>query len=46
MKTFKRTVSSDIGLHYRFWKIKLVLSAGPLMILSFFNFVIPEIFKN
>jgi hypothetical protein len=30
MPVLKGTVSADIGLHFRFWKIKLVLSAGPL----------------
>jgi hypothetical protein len=39
-------VSPDIGLHFRFWKIKLVLSAGTLMVLTFSYVVIPEIFKN
>jgi hypothetical protein len=39
------TVSPDIGLHFSFWKIKLVLSAGPLMVLTFFYFAVPEIFK-
>ncbi len=42
----KGTVSLDIGLHFSFWKIKLVLSAKPLMVLTFFYFVVPEIFKN
>jgi hypothetical protein len=42
----KGTVSTDIGLHFSFWKIKLVLSAGPLMVLTFFYFVVPDIFKN
>jgi hypothetical protein len=41
----KGTVSPDIELHFSFWKIKLVLSAGPLMVLTFFFFVVPEIFK-
>jgi hypothetical protein len=40
----KETVSPDIGLHFSFWKIKLVLCAGPLMVLTFFYFVVPEIF--
>jgi hypothetical protein len=43
---FKGTVSPDIGLHFSFWKIKLVLSAEPLTVLKFFYFVVPEIFKN
>jgi hypothetical protein len=43
--SFKGTVSPDIGLHFSFWKIKLVLSAGPCMVLTFFYFVVPEIFK-
>jgi hypothetical protein len=43
---FKGTVAPDIGLHFSFWKIKLVLSAEPLMVLTFFYFVVPEIFKN
>jgi hypothetical protein len=43
---FKGTVSPDIALHFSFWKIKLVLSAGLLMVLTFFYFVVPEIFKN
>jgi hypothetical protein len=43
---FKGTVSPDIGLHFSFWKIKLVLSAEPHMVLKFFYFVVPEIFKN
>jgi hypothetical protein len=29
---FKGTVSPDIGLYFRFWKIILVLSAGTLMV--------------
>jgi hypothetical protein len=44
-KRIKGTVSLDIGLHFRFWKIKLVLSARPLMVLTFFYLVVPEIFK-
>jgi hypothetical protein len=43
---FKGTVSPDIVLHFSFWKIKFVLSAEPLMVLTFFYFVVPEIFKN
>jgi hypothetical protein len=43
---FKGTASLDIGLHFRFWKIKLVFSAGPLMVLTFAYFTVPEIFKN
>jgi hypothetical protein len=43
---FKGTVSPDIGLHFSFWKIKLVLSAGLIMVLTFFYFIVPEIFKN
>jgi hypothetical protein len=43
---FKGTVSPDIGLHFWFWKIKLVLSAGPLVVFTFFYFVVPEILKN
>jgi hypothetical protein len=42
----KGTVSTDIGSHFPFWKIKLVLSAGPLMVLTFSSFAVPEIFKN
>jgi hypothetical protein len=42
----KGTVSPDIGLHFSFWKIKLVLSAGPLMVLTLVYFVVPDIFKN
>jgi hypothetical protein len=42
----KGTVSPDIGLYFRFWKFKLVLSAGPLLVFTFFYFIIPEIFKN
>ncbi len=41
----KGTVSPDIGLHFSFWKIIFVLSAGPLMVLTFFYSVVPEIFK-
>jgi hypothetical protein len=44
--SFKKTASPDIGLQFSLWKIKLVLSAGPLMVLTFFYFVVPEIFKN
>jgi hypothetical protein len=44
--SLKGTVSPEIGLHFRFWKIKVVLSAGLLMVLTFFYFVVPEIFKN
>jgi hypothetical protein len=43
---FKGAVSPDIGFSFRFWKIKLVLSAGPLMVFTFFYFVGPEIFNN
>jgi hypothetical protein len=43
---FKGTVSPDIGLHFGFWKIIFVLSAGLLMVLKFFYFLVPEIFKN
>jgi hypothetical protein len=43
---FKGTVSPDIGLHFSFWKIKLVLSAKPLMVLTFLYFVVSEIFKK
>ncbi len=43
---FKGTVSPDIVLHFSFWKIKLVLYAGPLMVLTIFYFVVPEILKN
>ncbi len=39
----KGTVSPDIGLHFRFWKLKLVLSAGSLMVLTFSYFAVPEI---
>jgi hypothetical protein len=42
----KGTVLPDIGLYFRFWKITLVFSAGPLMVLYFFYFVFPEIFNN
>jgi hypothetical protein len=38
----KGTVSLDIGLHFSFWKIELVLFAGPLTVLTFFYFVVPE----
>ncbi len=44
--TVKGTVSPDIGLHFNVWKIKLVLYAGLLMVLTFFYFVVPEMFKN
>jgi hypothetical protein len=43
---FKGTVSPNTGLHFSFWKNKLVLSAGLLMVLTFFYFVVPEIFEN
>jgi hypothetical protein len=39
-------ISPDIGLHFSFWKIKLVLVAGLLMVLTLFVFVVPEIFKK
>jgi hypothetical protein len=42
----KGTVSPDTGLQFSFWKIKLVLSAKPLMVLTFFYFVVHEILKN
>jgi hypothetical protein len=42
----KGTVSPDIGIQFSFRKIKLVLSAGPLMVLTFFYFVVSDIFKN
>jgi hypothetical protein len=42
----KGTVSPGIGFYLRFWKFKLVLSAGPLMVFTFFYFIVPEIFKN
>jgi hypothetical protein len=32
----KGRVSPDIELYFRFWKIKLVISAGPLMVFAFF----------
>ncbi len=35
----KGTVSPDIRLYFSFWKINLVLSAGPLMVLTFSYFV-------
>jgi hypothetical protein len=44
-RNFKGTVSPNVGLHFRFWKIKLVLSSRLLMVLTFFFFVVPEIFK-
>jgi hypothetical protein len=31
---------------FSFWKIKLVLAAGPLMASKIFFFVVPEIFKR
>ncbi len=34
----KGTVSPDIGFYFRFWKFKLVLSEGPLMVFTFFLF--------
>ncbi len=42
----KGTVSPDIGLHFRFWKINLVLSAGPFIDLTFSYFVVPAILKK
>ncbi len=42
----KGTVSPDIGLRFSFWKIIFVLSAGLPMVLTFFYFVVPEIFIN
>ncbi len=33
---FKGTVSPEIGLYFSFWKIKLVLPAEQLMVLTFF----------
>jgi hypothetical protein len=41
----KGTVSPDIGIYFRFWEIKSVLSAGPLLVFTIFYFVVPEIFK-
>ncbi len=46
LSVVKGTVSPDIGLHFRFWKIKLVLSIGLLNVLTFSYFVVPEILKN
>jgi hypothetical protein len=43
---FNRTVSPDIGSYFRFWKIKLVLFAGQLMVSTFFYFVVMVILKN
>jgi hypothetical protein len=34
---FKGTVPHDIGLYFRFWRIKLVFSAGLLMVITFFT---------
>ncbi len=39
--TIKGTVSPDIRLYFRFWKIKSVLSAGPLTVFTFLCFVVP-----
>jgi hypothetical protein len=44
--SFKGTVSPDNILYFRFWDIKLVFSAGPLMVFTFFYFIVPEIFKS
>jgi hypothetical protein len=37
MKVLKGTVSRDIDGYFRVYKIKLVLSAGPLMVFTFFT---------
>ncbi len=42
---FKETVSPYFVLDFSLWKIKLVLSVGPLMVLTFFYFKVPKIFK-
>jgi hypothetical protein len=39
--SFKGTVSPDIGLQFRFWKFKLVLYAGLLLVFTFFYFIVP-----
>jgi hypothetical protein len=36
--------SHQIGVYFELWKIITVLSAGPLMVFKFFNFVVPKIF--
>jgi hypothetical protein len=43
---FKGTVSPDIGLYFRYLKIKSVLSAVPLIVFTLFYFVVPEIFQK
>ncbi len=39
IKLLKGTVSPNIGLNFRVWKIKSVLSVRPLMVFTFFYFV-------
>jgi hypothetical protein len=36
LSPLKGTVSLDIGLNFTFWKIELELSAGLLVVLTFF----------
>jgi hypothetical protein len=43
--TVKGTVSPDVRLYFRFWQIKLVLSAGPLVVFTLFSFVFIDLFK-
>jgi hypothetical protein len=42
----KGAVSPDICFQFRNYKFKSVLSAGPLMVITFFHFVFPGIFTN
>ncbi len=44
--SFKETVAPGTGVYFRlYYKIKVVLSVEPLMVLKFVNFIIPDIFK-
>jgi hypothetical protein len=43
---FIGTVSPDIGFHFRFFKIKSVLSVVPLIVAKLLYFISPEILKK
>ncbi len=43
---FEGTVSPDIVFYFRVYKLKSVLLVRPLLVFTFFYYVVPEIFKN
>jgi hypothetical protein len=40
------TVSPDIGVYFRVYKVKSVFSLGLLVDFKFFKVIVPEIFQN